>query len=59
MTELGVRRTKAAFFSGCKSDPATIAPARSKWSSREGNEVAEAFRFRSQIPHARPCGKWQ
>ncbi len=43
MTALGVRRAKAAFFSGCKSHPATIAPAGSNRSSHGGNEVAEAF----------------
>ncbi len=42
MTGLGVRRAKAAFFSGCKSHPATIAPAGSNRSSHGGNEVAEA-----------------
>ncbi len=39
---VGVRRDKAAFFSGCKSHPATIAPAGSNRSSHGGNEVAEA-----------------
>ncbi len=43
MTALGVRRGKAAFFSGCKSHPATIAPAGSNRSSHGGNEVAEAW----------------
>ncbi len=43
MSELGVRRGKAAFFSGCKSHPATVAPAENYWNSRGGNEVAEAF----------------
>jgi hypothetical protein len=42
MSALGVRRGKAAFFSGCKSHPA-IAPARSNRSSRGGAEMAEAF----------------
>ena len=42
MSGLGVRRGKAAFFSGCKSHPATIAPAGSNRSSHGGNEVAEA-----------------
>ncbi len=42
MTALGVRRDKAAFFRGCKSHPATIAPAGSNRSSHGGNEVAEA-----------------
>ncbi len=35
-------RAKAAFFSGCKSHPATIAPAGSNRSSHGGNEMAEA-----------------
>jgi hypothetical protein len=39
MSEMGVRRAKAALSSGCKSHPAT-APAES---NRSGNEVAEAF----------------
>ncbi len=43
MTAVGVRRAKAAFFSGCKSHPAIIAPAGSNRSSHGGNEVAEAF----------------
>ena len=42
VSTLGVRRDKAAFFSGCKSHPATIAPAGSNRSSHGGNEVAEA-----------------
>ena len=42
MTELGVRRDKAALSSGCKSHPAT-APAGSNRSSHGGNEMAEAF----------------
>ncbi len=42
MSVPGVRRAKAAFFSGCKSHPATIAPAGSNRSSHGGNEVAEA-----------------
>ncbi len=42
MSAQGVRRVKAAFFSGCKSHPATIAPAGSNRSSHGGNEVAEA-----------------
>jgi hypothetical protein len=37
-----VRREKALFFSRCKSRPATFAPAGSNWSSRGGNEAAEA-----------------
>ncbi len=44
MSALGVRRGKAAFFSGCKSHPA-IAPAGSNWSSHGGNEMAEAFGY--------------
>ena len=43
MTGLGVRRAKAAFFSGCKSGPAIIAPAGSNRSSHGGDEMAEAF----------------
>ncbi len=43
MSAVGVRRAKAAFFSGCKSHPATIAPAGSNRSSHGVNEVAEAF----------------
>ncbi len=42
MTAVGVRRAKAAFFSGCKSHPA-IAPARSNRSSHGSDEMAEAF----------------
>jgi hypothetical protein len=42
MSDLGVRRAKAALSSGCKSHPA-IAPAGSNRSSHGGNEVAEAF----------------
>ena len=42
MSVVGVRRGKAAFFSGCKSHPATIVPAGSNQSSHGGNEVAEA-----------------
>ena len=42
MSEIGVRRGKAAFSSGCKPHPAT-APAGSNRSSHGGNEVAEAF----------------
>jgi hypothetical protein len=38
----GVRREKAALFSGCKSHPAN-APAGSNRGSYGGNEVAEAF----------------
>jgi hypothetical protein len=39
---LGVRREKAALFSGCKAHPAT-APAGSSRSSYGGDEIAEAF----------------
>jgi hypothetical protein len=39
---MGVRRGKAAFFSGCKFHPA-IAPAGSNRSSHGGDEMAEAF----------------
>ena len=42
MTGMGVRRAKAAFFSGCKSQPA-IAPAGSNRSSHGGDGMAEAF----------------
>jgi hypothetical protein len=42
MSELGVRRDKAALSSGCKPHPAT-APAGSNRSSHGGNEMAEAF----------------
>jgi hypothetical protein len=42
MSEMGVRRAKAALSSGCKPRPA-IAPAGSNRSSHGGNEVAEAF----------------
>ncbi len=45
MSELGVRRDKAAFSSGCKAHPAT-APAGSSRSSQGGNELAEAFGMR-------------
>lgn len=37
-----VRRAKTLFFSRCKSCPATFALAGSNWSSRGGNEAAEA-----------------
>ncbi len=37
-----VRRGKALSFSGCETRPATFAPAGSNWSSRGGNEAAEA-----------------
>ena len=43
MSAWGVRRGKAAFFSGCESHPATIALAGSDWSSHGGDEMAEAF----------------
>jgi hypothetical protein len=42
MTEMGVRRDKAALSRGCKSHPAN-APAGSNRSSYGGDEVAEAF----------------
>ena len=41
MSASGVRRGKAALFSGCKSHPA-IAPAGSNRSSHGGDEMAEA-----------------
>src|ERR1700736_675825 len=46
MSEMGVRRGKAALSSGCKAHPAT-APAGSNRSSHGGNEVPEAFGYRS------------
>ncbi len=42
MSVLGVRRGKAAFFSGCKFHP-VIAPSGSNRSSHGGDEMAEAF----------------
>ena len=42
VTVSGVRRDKAAFLSGYKTHPATVAPAGSNRSSYGGNEVAEA-----------------
>jgi len=42
MTASGVRRDKAALFSGCETRPAT-APAGSNRGSYGGNEMAEAF----------------
>jgi hypothetical protein len=45
MSEMGVRRDKAALSSGCKSHPA-IAPAGSSRSSYGGDEIAEAFGMR-------------
>ncbi len=42
MSLVGVRRGKAAFFSGCKSHPA-IAPAGSNRSSHGDGEMAETF----------------
>ena len=42
MSELGVRRGKAAFSSGCKPHPAT-APVGGNRSSHGGDEIAEAF----------------
>jgi hypothetical protein len=42
MSEMGVRRDKAALSSGYEPHPAT-APAGSNRSSHGGNEVAEAF----------------
>jgi hypothetical protein len=42
MTAPGVRREKAALFSGCKAHPAT-APAGSSRGSYGGDEIAEAF----------------
>jgi hypothetical protein len=54
MSELGVRRGKAALSSGCKSHPAN-APAGSNRSSHGGNEVAEAFFQNALLEHPR-CG---
>ncbi len=48
MSELGVRRAKAAFFSGCKSHPA-IAPAGSNRSSHGGDEMAETSGIEGHI----------
>jgi hypothetical protein len=45
MSQMGVRRDKAALSSGCKSHPAT-APAGSSRSSYGGDEIAEAFGMR-------------
>ena len=45
MSELGVRREKAALSSGCEPHPAT-APAGSNRSSYGGDEIAEAFGMR-------------
>ena len=43
MSESGACRAKAAFFNGCKSHPATIAPAGKHRSTHGGDEMAEAF----------------
>jgi hypothetical protein len=43
VVQKNVRRAKARFSSGCKSRPATFAPAGSNRSSRGGNKAAEAF----------------
>ncbi len=45
MSALGVRRGKAAFFSGCKSHPATIAPAGDGWTGRYGAPEGPLKRF--------------
>ena len=42
LPDIYVRRAKALSFSGCEPRPATFAPAGSNWSSRGGNEAAEA-----------------
>ena len=42
MVGFGVRRDKAAFLSGFKTHPATVAPAGSNQSSYGCNEAAEA-----------------
>src|SRR6202049_1581664 len=54
MSELGVRRDKAALSSGCKPHPAN-APAGSNRSSYGGNEVAEAFGKRVTTWGRRGC----
>jgi hypothetical protein len=43
LEDIYVRRDKALFFSGCESRPVTFVPTGSNWSSRGGNESAEAF----------------
>ena len=40
---MGVRRAKAAFVSGCKSHPATIAPAGNSRRIYKGDELDEIF----------------
>ena len=54
MSDLSVRRGKAALSSGCKSHPAT-APAGSNRSSHGGNKVAEAFGMRVTNWWQREC----
>src|SRR6516164_6448844 len=54
MSELGVRRAKAALSSGCKPHPAT-APAGSNRSSYGGDEIAEAFGMRATNWWQREC----
>jgi hypothetical protein len=53
--DLTVRRDKARSLSGCKSRPATIAPAGSNRSSRGGNEAAEAFGAKGHQVAPRAC----
>jgi hypothetical protein len=43
LRDVPVRRAKVCVLSGCKSHPATCAPAGSNRSSRGGNEATEAF----------------
>ncbi len=50
-----VRRGKARFHSGCKSHPATIAPAGSNRSGRGGNEAIEASGERGRLATRRAC----
>src|ERR1019366_1826540 len=56
MSEMGVRREKAALSSGCKSHPAT-APAGSNRSSHGGNEVAEASGYGPAFKPSASFGK--
>ena len=56
MQGVGVRRAKARSFSGCESHPATFAPAGSNWSSRGGNEAAEASGVKGGFATLRMCG---
>ena len=51
-----VRRAKARFSSGCKSRPATFAPAGSNRSSRGGNEAAGASGVEGHSVTWQVCG---